>query len=811
MTTLAITRPTIWRATLLALAVSLLVALVSPTATQAAEVDPPAAGEAVLVVAPHPGDDVIMAGGITFGLASNVTIAYMTNSDELGVPAGTTAQGEAVTAQTANLNRVEDDLVFFGYPDGELAAVYATDAPAVHTAAIGTSATYASRGLGLTDWYDYRNGEPADEHADYNKQAMIADMEALIDARRPAHIFTGGAENLNTDYVTTYNVVSTALDNVVAANPGYGAVLHTTVVWHPDVAYHGAPAPFWPTDRNAAADIVLDTTLAPPPATSLADVGLVWADREQFVIPTAWQSDTDGNPKALAVDDHASQGGLGGFIGRFVHRDEIFWAEYVNYPVLSVGDATATEGGNAVFTVSRTGALNVAVSVTATTSNGTAGSGDFTATSSVVDLAVGEASATFTVPTTADDVDELDETFTVTLSAPTNNATLAGDPTGAGTITDDDTAGVTVSEGDGLLVVEGGALDTYTVVLDSEPTDNVVITATPDAQVTAAPSPLTFTPANWDTPQTVSVTGISDGVDETDPHAGVISHAAVSDDTNYDAIAVADATADVNDATGLTIAVTGLKAASTGVAAEYSAAVTAGGNGTVTFAWTVTRGATTVDTGTGATFSFTPTVGGAHTVTVIPSDNSGAHAPVSIGVNVLTDIEDSVFVNDIIWLADAGVTAGCNPPVNDQFCPTKNVTRGQMAAFLVRFLGLTDDGGGNTFTDDDGSVFEDDIAKLAAAGITTGCNADGTEFCPGASVTRAQMAAFLVRALGLTDDGGGNTFTDDDGSIFEDDIAKLAAAGITTGCNADGTNFCPGKSVTRGQMAAFLKRADALD
>ena len=70
------------------------------------------------------------------------------------------------------------------------------------------------------------------------------------------------------------------------------------------------------------------------------------------------------------------------------------------------------------------------------------------------------------------------------------------------------------------------------------------------------------------------------------------------------------------------------------------------------------------------------------------------------------------------------------------------------------------------------------------------------------------MAAFLVRFLGLSDDGGGNSFIDDDGSTFENDIAKLAAAGITAGCNPPTNDrFCPEQSVTRGQMAAFLRRA----
>jgi hypothetical protein len=73
------------------------------------------------------------------------------------------------------------------------------------------------------------------------------------------------------------------------------------------------------------------------------------------------------------------------------------------------------------------------------------------------------------------------------------------------------------------------------------------------------------------------------------------------------------------------------------------------------------------------------------------------------------------------------------------------------------------------------------------------------------------MAAFLVRAFALTDSGGGDHFVDDDNSIFENDIDKLATAGITKGCNPpDNTNYCPKDPVTRGQMAAFIHRSDEL-
>ncbi len=173
------------------------------------------------------------------------------------------------------------------------------------------------------------------------------------------------------------------------------------------------------------------------------------------------------------------------------------------------------------------------------------------------------------------------------------------------------------------------------------------------------------------------------------------------------------------------------------------------------------------------------------------------------------DTVGTVFEGDIEWLSGAGITAGCNPPANTMFCPNDPVTRGQMAAFMVRALGLTDDGGGDLFTDDDGTVFEGNIDKLATAGITKGCNPPAnTMFCPNDPVTRGQMAAFMVRAFNYIDDGGGNLFTDDDGSVFEANIDKLATAGVTRGCNPPTNDrFCPNDTVTRGQMAAFMHRA----
>jgi Polysaccharide lyase 14/S-layer homology domain len=116
-----------------------------------------------------------------------------------------------------------------------------------------------------------------------------------------------------------------------------------------------------------------------------------------------------------------------------------------------------------------------------------------------------------------------------------------------------------------------------------------------------------------------------------------------------------------------------------------------------------------------------------------------------------TDDNGSVFEQDIAWLARSGITKGCNPPANTKFCPDSPVTRGQMAAFLHRALGgiIAASGPSLAFTDTNGSTFAADIDWLARTGITRGCNPPAnTQYCPDKRVTRGQMAAFLHRALG---------------------------------------------------------------
>ena len=163
-----------------------------------------------------------------------------------------------------------------------------------------------------------------------------------------------------------------------------------------------------------------------------------------------------------------------------------------------------------------------------------------------------------------------------------------------------------------------------------------------------------------------------------------------------------------------------------------------------------------------------------------------------------SDVDGHPFEGDIEWMRLSGLTEGCG---GGRFCPDSPVTRGQMASFLARALELppteTD-----AFVDDDGTTHEDAINRLAASSIASGCAA--TRYCPNATVIRGQMASFLARGLGLPL-ATADWFADDDYSTYQTDINRLAESRITGGCGHG--RFCPGAGITRGQMAAFLHRA----
>ncbi|HEX2153910.1 MAG TPA: S-layer homology domain-containing protein [Acidimicrobiia bacterium] len=172
--------------------------------------------------------------------------------------------------------------------------------------------------------------------------------------------------------------------------------------------------------------------------------------------------------------------------------------------------------------------------------------------------------------------------------------------------------------------------------------------------------------------------------------------------------------------------------------------------------------------------------------------------PEADGRGPFADVDGSIHELDVAALWKAGITSGCEEWL---FCPDEEVTRGEVAAFLARGLELPhpEEHG---FSDTTGNQFAAEIAAIAAADITEGC--EPKRYCPGSELSRGQMASLVVRALELPPSEV-DVFADDDGTVHERNIAALAAAGITHGCEEG--RFCPHRTVTRAEMASFLARA----
>jgi len=176
----------------------------------------------------------------------------------------------------------------------------------------------------------------------------------------------------------------------------------------------------------------------------------------------------DGFPPGVSIGDGTGTGTITGSGGR-------------GEATLSVSDAEGLEGSDLTFTVTLSDSPTAAVTVDYATGIGpddTASASDFESASGSVTFAADATGAalsqTFTVTTVADDLAEGDETFTVTLSAPSDGFPVGisiGDATGTGTITGGGSAELSVSDASGD---EGGDL-TFTVTLSGSPASAVTV------------------------------------------------------------------------------------------------------------------------------------------------------------------------------------------------------------------------------------------------------------------------------------------------------------------------------------------------
>ncbi len=216
---------------------------------------------------------------------------------------------------------------------------------------------------------------------------------------------------------------------------------------------------------------------------------------------------------------------------------------------LSVSANAGTEASTTAITVTATASsavsgaqtVNLAVSGTGITND------DYTLDRTIITIADGQTTGTATFTIVNDVLVEGAETATLAITSPSAGITLGTTLTQDIAITDNDSAGVTITQSGGnTTVTEGGATDTYQVVLNSQPTADVIVNLTPNAQLTTNATSLTFTAANWNVAQTVTVTAVDDAVIEGN-HTGTITHAVTSADNSYNAITVNSVNASITD------------------------------------------------------------------------------------------------------------------------------------------------------------------------------------------------------------------------------------------------------------------------
>jgi hypothetical protein len=163
-----------------------------------------------------------------------------------------------------------------------------------------------------------------------------------------------------------------------------------------------------------------------------------------------------------------------------------------------------------------------------------------------------------------------------------------------------------------------------------------------------------------------------------------------------------------------------------------------------------------------------------------------------------------IFSNYVETFRLRGITAGCSttPP---RYCVDDPTTRGQMAVFILASMDIPkDDSLPALYNDIQGHYAYGFIQKATKLDIVFGCSANS--YCPDLPLTRAEMAVFVIKAMGLPPDNTGSQVFDDvpPSHPYYGYINTFYKKGITAGCSSTPKLYCPEAPVSRGQMAVFL-------
>jgi LmbE family N-acetylglucosaminyl deacetylase len=299
--------------------------------------------DGVLVVAPHPDDEVLAAAGVLYAAQQagrEVAVVVVTNGDYFGTDYGLIREGESVAA-VATLGMAEERVAFLGYPDSGLLPLWnnAPDTSHVYLSArSGRQATYGTHGFGRADLHTALTGKPGD----YNAPTLVSDLSSALLLFRPADVYVTGPFDDNPDHRGTYYALRVALRQLAAVDPSFQPMVHTTIVHDP---VHYPYDDFWPATEpretpfrpgnddlwpNPSSDSGVprrfDPTVAFVVPPSLAATILDWAAREQLLVPPAMVvTDFDTNLKIMSLKRYGTQ--ASDVLWAHAKADEFFWPE----------------------------------------------------------------------------------------------------------------------------------------------------------------------------------------------------------------------------------------------------------------------------------------------------------------------------------------------------------------------------------------------------------------------------------------------------------------------------------------------------
>jgi LmbE family N-acetylglucosaminyl deacetylase len=279
-------------------------------------------GVDVLVIAPHPDDEVLLAAGVmraAVEAGQRVHVVLMTNGDYSCERDGYQREAESVAAVKL-LGVKEEDVHFLGYPDGALEKLGPEPLPPMDHrdatgACIARTGTYADRAAGRLDEHTARTGAPAEWTADN----LVGDLEALLRKLAPRHVYLPHGIDDHPDHAMTYVYFRRALDRLDTLPPlVHRGLVHAGECWPSDCVSYLAP----------------DRPMPPLPSPL------------EGYAPTE-RVEVDPKLKLAAIQRYASQ--VSPWLTSFARPDEVFWTErYVRDGTRWVAEGSRTVEGRVV-------------------------------------------------------------------------------------------------------------------------------------------------------------------------------------------------------------------------------------------------------------------------------------------------------------------------------------------------------------------------------------------------------------------------------------------------------------------------------